>query len=617
MNRTHLVLLSALLGASLPAQVAPTNGVRPTQVLSTANGNNDNVQVEMPHEELVAPPGSIGFVHTGRLAYAAFEDDVGGSDAIFIRRSTDGGCSFGPPQVVWTGVSGESIFLHRLVATEHHVFLALETERDSQGLSPTTDEYCWVLGSDQQGQPGTWQEVLVSTGQDQLRSDGSDLDDVSSVRAAGGHGRCYVAFDANYNDTGAGSSTNNDDVFFRVVEFVNGTLTARGTESIRLNSLAAGTSDIDFPLIDADGDTVAITWRENRSGIDDDQWVRVSLDGGVTFQGEENLTNFATSVGQEVGSIAVGGQNVYVVSTDERNTNIGAQDQVFLSFSSGGAPGSFQTARVDSVPAGSDADVGQVAAAGDIVYVFYESDIDDELFVNVSNAGGAQFLNGTSTETQITSNSPDTILTISNVAIPTADAVGSVCAFPVIRDSDPSVFDVAFTRDGGQTWELRNINDAITSGGRTFDRDVAVGTRNEILVALQNRAGGFDALLTGIRLGVLEYDNAQSLFTMSTLPRPDLTHVAILLPSLQAPNCGALVLSPDGSWQSDLTPDGLTPDAFTTPGFIAVATPGNDAVWQFPNFATLLGVPIYFVGASVQSPGGAILSVSDTIVQMP
>ncbi len=73
-----------------------------------------------------------------------------------------------------------------------------------------------------------------------------------------------------------------------------------------------------YPTLAAEGSSVHIAWEKNVSGYGEDIMYRRSLDGGITWNAEMDLTN--STSGEMKPNIAVSGQQVHVAWNDNRNS---------------------------------------------------------------------------------------------------------------------------------------------------------------------------------------------------------------------------------------------------------------------------------------------------------
>ncbi|MEO0481822.1 MAG: hypothetical protein AAF196_20340 [Planctomycetota bacterium] len=622
----HTAALSALIAAASlsPALVAQDPCPRPVQQWSNVTGTNNtnDVQVSAPQDFVAGTglPSSAQLVH---LTYEVEDDAAGNVESIAYRQSTDGGCSFGPEQILWTGVAGESVDFHRVVSSGNQVYVFVETNRNSLGATSGTVDYCWVVASDQQGNAGTFQTTLVSTGLDFARTDGTQLGDVDAVVAAAGNGRAYTAFEAAFQNDGSGSSTNNGGIFFQSVSFVGGALQLDLAEEARLETYSAGQFDADFPLIAADGDLVTVTWQDPRGGIDNEQMSRTSTDGGTSFQAEVNHSNFAVSISSELSFVEVDGTSVYVLMTDERNTLVGAEDEAILAISNmSGAPGSFTEVVVSATPSGMgfDVDIAQIAADDGNVYVVYEDNRggSDDWYVRVSNNSGAEFLSGTAAEVPLTTGGAF-FVSISNSRIPTGVAVDDRAAFVYQTGSGGAGnLLVAVTADGGASWETCTANDAGFSGGDNDDRSMALTTRGELVVAMEDdRTGVNQTFTTGLRLPLLSYDDVAGQFELRGASPSAASQQAFLLTSFLPPVCNSFPIDVFNGWQSDFVIDAFTSAFLSVGGASASIDINGNAIFVYPNFAAMVGIPLYHAAFQFDFLALRTTGLSDTIVVTP
>ena len=295
-------LLVALLACSASYVAAQDPCYRPAIELPPVLNSDPDDLVCAPKENLPAD-ASRGFVHTRQLVHSAWigidENNVG---TLYYRRSLSGGCDWEPTQVLWQEAAGESGIDgdFRLVCCGHEVWIIFTTNRLSGGLpDPTGNDHVWVLGSEMQGQAGSFQQIHVSNGQEAALSTNDLGADVDGPEACCKSGSLHLVFEYDYQLTaGTAAPSNLEDAFYQRVDFVQGSLVLALPEEVRMESTPSGTVDTDSPGITCLGDVVVVWWQDSRSDPlgDDNAWndtiIRVSKDCGVTFGGEQNLTEF-------------------------------------------------------------------------------------------------------------------------------------------------------------------------------------------------------------------------------------------------------------------------------------------------------------------------------------
>jgi len=142
-----------------------------------------------------------------------------------------------------------------------------------------------------------------------------------------------------------------------------------------------------YPAIAVSGDIVHTAWRNMSSTTDHfDLTYRRSLDGGITWEPEQNLTCYTdgTHLAEEP-TIAVNGSNVYVVFTDDRT---GPMEIFFMNSSDNGVTWS-QERNLSKLDL-QDSYHSDIAVWGNNVYVVWEDARGqrDEVYFRKSDDGG-------------------------------------------------------------------------------------------------------------------------------------------------------------------------------------------------------------------------------------
>ena len=626
MNISNLLLplaLGSALFAQDPCYRTPTQ--LPSQITTTAND-----RVATPKQDLPALPVA-GAVHTGQLAHAAwvFTDAVSGLSTLYYRRSVNGGCDWQPEQILWQAQAGEAGVDtdFRLLCWGHEVWLLFTTDRLSNGTPSGGSDHVWVVASDQQGIANTWTQIHVSNGQEVALSTGDQGDDVDEPEGAAKSGSLHVIFEYDFGfAAGVGAASLEEDVFYQRVDFVApGTLGLAFAEEVRMESTLSGVIDTDRPIIACIDDLVVCGWQDDRAagGLGNNNWndtlIRVSTDGGATFGAEQNVTNFAapaTFAAQRESVVLVWGAaptySVAVFNEDSRN----GDDDIYMNLSTAsGAPGSFVAPVVVSLsPPGIDSDsMGISCTEQGVIYVSYEDDRSgaNTTFVVSDRNGGADFLAGLQTETQISQGdtSPPLVDCHANYA--------AIAFIDNIAGNDPAA--VAYTYDYGATWTYCQLLDQPTIDADA-DATVAVTTRGDVVSTWMDDRNGGNAFNTifagGLRVTTIEYDTALPGYIVRNAGQAG--DATVLLVSLTPPSCGVFQLDPANGWQGDFAVDGLTFAVLTLPGIFSIVDANGNAFYPgLPNVASLVGFQTYAAAVSLAPVTGAFVAITDTLIQNP
>jgi hypothetical protein len=225
---------------------------------------------------------------------------------------------------------------------------------------------------------------------------------------------------------------------------------------LRLDTDLPGASSSRHPRIAALGNSVYVTWADDRNGLADICFNR-SLDGGSSWlpadiRLETDLSGAATSRAPQ---ITVLGDSVYVTWADSRNGDFryGPDDIYFNRSLDGGASWLATDMRLDTdLPAAAHSKFPQIAAFDDAVYVAWGDSRNgaQDIYFNRSLDGGASWL---ATDMRLDTDLPGTAHSQSQQIAASGDSV-----YVVWQDSRFStggaVFDIHFNRslDRGATW---------------------------------------------------------------------------------------------------------------------------------------------------------------------
>jgi hypothetical protein len=299
--------------------------------------------------------GSDGDITSvGQNIYIVWKsDDVpGGDDEIFFRASTDGGQTFGP--ILNLSNNPTESQLGRVAAYGQNVYVVWED-------TALGNEEIFFRASNNGGQ--TFGQVQ-NLSMDQVASDNPD------IYAYGQN--VYVVWNA------FDPSTGDFEVFFKAS--TNG-----GQTFGQVQNLSSNTGTSDSPKIAAYGQNVYVVWEDETSGNEPEIFFRASINGGQTFGDIQNLSNNdGFSINPRVATF---GQNVYVVWQD--NT-LGNSEIFFRSSTNNGqAFGSEENLSTDNI----SSERPDIGVSGQNVYVVWSNDpeTNSEIFYRASTDGGQTF----------------------------------------------------------------------------------------------------------------------------------------------------------------------------------------------------------------------------------
>jgi hypothetical protein len=647
MNLHSMTRATAIALASTAALCAQDLVNRPETQLSsglvtTSVYGFSGWQIASPKQALPADPAA-GLVHTARVMYAVWPDlSAPGSTDIVLRflRSVDGGWSWNTTQAVdiWTAntQAGETFDAAgiELLADGHKVFVVISADRNSQGQpDPQQRDFCWVIGSDDQGQ--TWQAINLTRGIDAALSTGDQLFDVDDPIAAASNGRCHVLFEADFQfASGVSGSSAQEDVFYNAVEFdAQGNLVLVHPEERRIESTPSGAVDTDFPGVAASGNHVILTWQDDRASVNSGQggnnswnntYSRVSTDGGATFGSEHDHTNQLaplTWAANRQSKAAALGSTLLVFQEDSRT----GEDDVWMSRSTDGGQTWVDGIRASTEPAGVDVDgfdfhfiATPSHPAGRIMLQWKDDrqgaqNIDNDTYGTLDYNGGADFAAGIQRDITL-------IDTPTNTTVYNVDSYGDVIACASETSNFPEDAGIAFSLDDGQTWQWRSV---LQFGNADCDDIYVAVTPNRDIMSIwqddDNLGNDFNNVyVRGLKSPILEDLTAQNQGLRLTLTgASDRSDVAVLLGSLAGPGSNGFQLDRTNGIAMNMIPDGLTGAIASNIGlFITFVGPNGQATWQQPNWAQLIGLPITWCAALVDVNTNVITNgYTDPIVQ--
>ena len=317
--------------------------------------SNDTGQTFGTSQNISGIDGTDGDIASfGQNIYVVWNGDApGGDEEILFRASTNGGQTFGDVQNLSNNPSESQI--GRVAAYGQNVYVVWED-------TALGNEEIFFRASNDGGQTfGVTQNLSM---------DGVDSDD-PDIYTYGQN--VYVVWNA-FN-----SSTGNREILFKAS--TDGGQTFGVTQN--LSNITAGTSE--SSKIAAYEQNVYVVWENTVLGNEEEILFRASNDGGQTFGVTQNISN---NNGFSVNpSIATFGQNVYVVWQD----NTPGNSDIFFSASidSGQTFGITENLSTNNGISRSP-DIG---VAGQNVYVVWTNDPDtnNEIFFRASTDGGQIF----------------------------------------------------------------------------------------------------------------------------------------------------------------------------------------------------------------------------------
>ncbi|MGA1607874.1 MAG: sialidase family protein [Planctomycetota bacterium] len=621
--RHHHIFLSTLLAgmagvtAQNPYPDAPRARVQLDSGAITASTPGFGAwQIAAPRQILAGDPAR-GLEPTARVVYAVWPDaDANGNLTLRFLRSIDGGWSFEASRAIdiWTAntAAGESYDAANLtlVASNHKVFVVMTADRDPSGNPDAeTNDSAWVLGSDDQGQ--TWQAVNVSPALYTPLSNGVDFNDIDEPSAAIGSGdRLHVAYEADYDDTGAGATSASEDLYYQAVEFdASGNLVVVFPEARQVNGSAPAATDVDAPSCAADGDDLIFVWHDPRvnGGDVDDTFTRISNDNGVTLGAEFNHTNITADESEDRSIALVHAGTILVVQEDGR---LGSPDRIWGSLSTDA--GATWTTGLPLSKGPSTVDVDAFSAGvstNGTMFIAYTDDregtgnVDNDVYVIVDTNGGQDFAAGTHVETLLTTGAD-------NDTAYACAAYGNVLAVSAETSSFPEDAAIFVSSDNGANW-----NGFQLSGGQQADVDdvyVAVTPNRDVQVTWvdDGNLGNTDnrVYTAGLRAPRLEDRSAtgEGIVYVGGSPE-DAGAGLVLFPSFSAPLSNGLQLTlfapnVDPGIGYNFSLDAASGACFENlVAFYTQIDAQGEA--RFPllpsvNWAQLIGQPVYWLGVT-------------------
>jgi hypothetical protein len=285
---------------------------------------------------------------SGNNVYVVWGDtnDTTGSMDLFFRKSTDGGTTFGPTQVLMENAPGDSLVLPQVAASANNVYVV------------------WMNGSPQEGASMLFRKSADAgmTFGPVIELSGTAPFSFTPPQIIASGNNVYVAWNDNTN------------TFF-----------ARSTDagaSFEPVSIAdAGSVPGEFVKMAASGNNVALVWHSLPVSVpgDIDILFALSTDGGATFGPVKNLTESSGDRNTNP-DVALSGNDVYVVW---QHSN-GKTDVAFTRSTDAGA--SFETIKILSQD-NPDAFAPEIVVVGTNVYVAWGG--ADTFFTRSTDAGAS------------------------------------------------------------------------------------------------------------------------------------------------------------------------------------------------------------------------------------
>jgi hypothetical protein len=244
---------------------------------------------------------------SGSRVYCAWEDDRNTKRDIFFQYSVDGG-------VTWQATdkrldtdapgNGESGGV-RLASGVNSVYAVWYDTRDGNGdirFNRSTDG------------GATWQVSDTRLDSDGAGANASFMPDLACVDS-----NVYVVWSDRRNVSAA---SNHEDIYAAVSHDAGATWPAG---NIRLNTDAAGAGSAEAPRVRCSGGFVFVAWMDERNGAWPDIYLTASADSGDTWLASDLRVNTSPAAGAQAvyPNLWCSGSSVYVVWTDDRNSNFG------------------------------------------------------------------------------------------------------------------------------------------------------------------------------------------------------------------------------------------------------------------------------------------------------
>lgn len=285
---------------------------------------------------------------SGNNVYVVWGDtnDTTGSTDLFFRKSTDGGTTFGPTQVLMENAPGDSLVLPQVAVSANNVYVV------------------WMNGSPQEGA-----NILFRKSADA----GMTFGPVMELSGTAPFSFTAPQIIASGNNVYAAWNDNTNTFFARSTD--------AGVSFEPVSVADAGSVPGEFVKMAASGNNVALVWQSLPASVpgDIDILFALSTDGGATFGPVKNLTE-STGDRNTNPDVALSGNNVYVVW---QHSN-GKTDVAFTRSTDAGA--SFDPIKILSQNTPDPFDP-RLAAFGSNVYVAWGG--ADTFFTRSTDAGAS------------------------------------------------------------------------------------------------------------------------------------------------------------------------------------------------------------------------------------
>ncbi|MCC7395902.1 MAG: exo-alpha-sialidase [Planctomycetes bacterium] len=469
----HTILSLCAIGALAAAAAAqyPTSSTLPRgEVLLTAAPTNNDVigfgfwRTCSPVEKL--PAGPAGTAPTAQVAYVSYGEGTLGAGSIMFRRTTDGGRTWGAPQVLYTTVAGEAIdgAETRLVGSGHEVFLVFASNAHTLIAG---HQAVFAMGSADQGQ--TWSApVLLSTDSIATLRDADEVNAACSRANAGAAASLNVVFESDYKVPVSGT----EDLYFVQAEMQGGSLVITQPNQ-RLNlQVAAHSTDVNFTSIAAQGPVVHVAWTDNRQGGGTSQYDYFSMTSRANGSDWATTTEYRhttfpaplTWAAPRRPQVAVDLPNVYTFM--EHSFQFGlfanAEDDVRMDWSADlGVTWPVTDVPVNTATIGNGGDIDDmfvVARDGKVAVVYVDDRLNgindndnNQAIVAVSHNAGLDFQFGLHTEVPLSLKDPNPIYGI--------DMAGDMIAvvYETRCTGTGEDFAISLSADGGQTFKHYDV----------------------------------------------------------------------------------------------------------------------------------------------------------------
>lgn len=426
MTNTLSILTALALSSALSAQLFPPSSTLPRGEVQL---NDDYIDIgthgwgswRMASPRELVQPGPAGTAHTANVAYMVYLDtDATGADVLQFRRTTTGGYSWEAARTIYTLSATEyfSAGETRLLAFEHEVYVVFAANLHTQVGGA---EAVFVMGSEDQGQ--NWDgPLLVSTGM--ATNTLNDADEVNAAISSDASGNYVnIVFEA---DT---PTVTNEDIFFVQCGFdTNGTLQITVPETRLNHAVPAGTTDVDFTSIAADGPVIHIAWNDDRAGGGNNQNDTFSMTSQANGNDFATVTELRHTTQPAPLSWAAPRRPHAAVDLPHVYTfmehAINGQDDVWMDWSQAlGTAGSWSpTVAINTATLGSGGDIDGfyvIADDGKVAVAYVDDRLNgannnsnNQAVVAVSLNGGTDFVNGTHVEVPLGMRDPNPLFGI-------------------------------------------------------------------------------------------------------------------------------------------------------------------------------------------------------------